>query len=118
MTPTGICHRSLGQLDRAIDDFREALELVEAQPDDHLEIFFHLAAALYDAGRLHECLSILERHLQLDPEDPEVARRIQQVRSILARGPGPQGPGGSASSLPAAIWTDADGVRQRFQVSA
>ncbi|MGE0495413.1 MAG: hypothetical protein AB7S38_39775 [Vulcanimicrobiota bacterium] len=115
---TGVCYRNLGQLGTAIDYFRQALELIEDQPEDHLEVFFHLAGALYQADRLHECLAILQRQFQLDPGDPEVARQIEQVQSILARGPGPPDPGGSVSSLPGATWTDADGLRQRFQVSA
>ncbi|MCA9795509.1 MAG: CDC27 family protein [Candidatus Eremiobacteraeota bacterium] len=113
---TGLCYRNLGQPGIALDCFRQALELIEAQPEEHLEVFFHLAGALYQAGKYHECLTILERQLQLDPQDAEVARRIDQVRRMLAGGPGPRGPASLAAALPGTI-RPIDAI-SRLQVSA
>lgn len=64
----GISHASAGRLDRAIEEFREALRLA---PDD-AGAHWHLGAALASQGARGEAVVHLRRSLALDPENGQV----------------------------------------------
>jgi tetratricopeptide (TPR) repeat protein len=64
----GISHASAGRMDRATEEFREALRLA---PDD-AGAHWHLGAALASQGARGEAVGHLRRSLELDPENGQV----------------------------------------------
>ncbi len=77
----GYAYNDRGEHDAAIREYRHALELAAAEtPFNQAFIQNNLGAALLNAGRRAEALAVLQRALQLTPDDPDL---IFNVASAL-----------------------------------
>ena len=76
----GISHASAGRLDRAIEEFREALRLAPEDAGAH----WHLGAALASEGARDEAVVHLRRSLELDPDNG----RVHNDLGVLLAGQG------------------------------
>ena len=78
----GIGLRKIGYLDGAVICYRRALNYTER--DDHL--FYNLARAYYEQGQWWDCMSMLTRCFELNPELP-LARDLVALIVALAENP-------------------------------
>lgn len=70
-----------GRLDEAIAHFQQAVQLVPT----YVLARNNLALALARSGRFPEAAAQLEASLAVDPDQPEMARRLRSLRELMAR---------------------------------
>ena len=65
-----------GQVDEAIKQFRQVLELIPS----YSNALFALGAALESQGRIKEAIEEFEKVLQLNPDDLALSKRLQELQ--------------------------------------
>jgi tetratricopeptide (TPR) repeat protein len=72
----------LGEQEKAIEEYRVALELEAKRPND---VRVRMARALLALGRADEARDVIERVLKADPEHPEARALREEVKSAGTR---------------------------------
>ncbi|MEZ7198822.1 hypothetical protein [Pseudodesulfovibrio karagichevae] len=116
----GIGLRKIGYLEGAVICYRRALKYAER--DDHL--FYNLARAYYEQGQWWDCMTVLTRCFELNPELP-LARGLVSLITALAANPGlrrrynkppvPQGVARRAALLDENVFTTDTSAREQAQ---
>ncbi|NWF72174.1 MAG: AAA family ATPase [Nitrospirae bacterium] len=106
----GLCHRSTGDYQSAIQAFRSALKDTSATPQEMMDVQYFLARTLESAGEKTEAAPIYRRIAQTNPGYKDVAQRAKDLASKQkhlshsnGNGHGKRGDGSNRSWLSNAI---------------
>jgi len=76
-----MCYRDMGQVDRAIASYREAIELPGAEQDAMNGLRYELAELLLETGDGAGALELFLRVQQDDPSFREVGQRVERLQA-------------------------------------
>lgn len=97
----GLCRYQMGQLDSSLQHFCEALRRVTLDTrHDYRQLYFNQACALYRQGKLRDTLGSLQALWRLDPDYPQVAEWIDEVKASLNGGDSEPRCGGALKPQP------------------
>jgi general secretion pathway protein A len=102
----GLCHRSTGDHQAAIQAFRSALKDESATPQEIMDVQYFLARTLESAGEKTEAAPIYRRIAQMNPRYKDAAKRAKELSSRQKHSSndnGKQGDGSNRSWLGNAI---------------
>ena len=77
----GLCHRSMGDCDAAIQTFRAALSGPSASSKEGIDIQYFLAQTLESVGQMAEASSLYSRIAQINPSFKDAAHRAKKLLS-------------------------------------
>ena len=77
----GLCHRSMGNHQAAIQAFHSALKDESATPQEIIDVQYFLARTLQSAGERTEAAPIYRRIAQVNPRYKDAARRAKELSS-------------------------------------
>jgi len=77
----GLCHRSTGDYQAAIQAFRSALKDESATPQETMDVQYFLARTLESAGEKAEAAPIYRRIAQANPRYKDAAQRAKDLSS-------------------------------------
>jgi general secretion pathway protein A len=79
----GLCHRSAGDHQAAIQAFRAALNDPSASQVEVIDIEYFLARTLESVGEIAEAVTLLRRIAQMNPRFKDAAYRVKELSSKL-----------------------------------
>jgi general secretion pathway protein A len=77
----GLCHKSLGDQESAIQAFRTALSDQSASRNEVIDVQYFLARTLESAGQITEAATLYRRIGQMNPRYKDVAHRAKELSS-------------------------------------
>jgi type II secretory pathway predicted ATPase ExeA len=97
----GLCYRSMGEYQAAVQAFRTALNDSSATRKDTLDVQYFLGRTLEAAGKPHEALAVYRRIIQGSPKFKDAAFRVKELSAL----PG-QSKNGRHSAASSGSWFD------------
>jgi general secretion pathway protein A len=81
----GLCHRSMGDYETAIQALRAALSCQSASRKEVIDVQYFLAQTLESVGQMEEAATLYRRIAQMNPLFKDAARRAKELSPKLKR---------------------------------
>jgi tetratricopeptide (TPR) repeat protein len=78
-----LLYRQIGQLDAAVEQLREAIEL----DPRHIAAFQELTQTLIDLEQHKDAMMILKQALRLAPDNKVLKSQLEALQTLLSSGP-------------------------------